>query len=137
MHEIHNLWGIVCEGYCWQTRNPLFVLLTFQIIYQGQDQHEGNWTWHDLWNLLITIKLSDKSFHNSIDLSGLYVQVYITLWLGRMLWFMVFRLSSDYRKMLENAFDNQPPWYDLIISSPMKNSPSINFSKNVCPPIYH
>ena len=40
---------------------------------------------------------------------------------------MVFRLSSDYRKMLENAFDKHPPWYDLIISSPMKNNPLHKF----------
>ena len=30
----------------------------------GQDQQEGNWTWLNIWNLL-TIKLKDKSFHNS------------------------------------------------------------------------
>ena len=37
----------------------LVLLLTFQILYQGQDQLE-NWIWNDLWNLLITAKLNDK-----------------------------------------------------------------------------
>ena len=44
----------------------LFVLLTFQVIYQDQVQHE-NWTGSDLWNFLITINPKDKNFHNSID----------------------------------------------------------------------
>ena len=45
----------------------LSVLLTFQIVYQGQGQHENS-TWKDLWNLLIiTIKLKYKYFHNSMD----------------------------------------------------------------------
>ena len=49
----------------------LFVLLTFQVVHQGQSQHE-NWTWHDCWNLLIAIKAKDKYFQNSIDWSGFF-----------------------------------------------------------------
>ena len=51
-------------------------MLTFQIIYQGQGQDE-NWEFNYLWNFLITINLKDKYFHNSIDWSGLLLQVYI------------------------------------------------------------
>ena len=48
--------------------------LTFEIICQGQSQHK-NWTWNDLWNLLIiTINLKDKHFHNYLDLSRLFLQ---------------------------------------------------------------
>ena len=34
----------------------------------GQGQHDGNWTWHNLWNLS-TINLKDESFHNSLSLT--------------------------------------------------------------------
>ena len=56
--------------------SPLFVQLTFPIIFQGQ--HERNWTWCDLWNLL-TINFKDKFFHNYIDWARLDLQVYIPL----------------------------------------------------------
>ena len=45
----------------WRTR-----LLTFQVKYQGQGRHEGNWTWRNLRNLL-TINLNYKPFLKSID----------------------------------------------------------------------
>ena len=79
--------------------NPMFPLLTFQIIYNipDQNQHQGNWTWNNLWNLL-TIRFKNKSFHNSIEWSWLNLQVnIITPWLGKFFRFSVFRL-------LENAF---------------------------------
>ena len=53
----------------------LFVLLIFQIIYQGQSQHE-NWIWSDLWKFFITIKLKDKYFLNSMDWPELFLKVY-------------------------------------------------------------
>ena len=70
--------------------NPLSVLLTFLIIYQSQDQQEENGIWHDPWTFF-TINLRNKSLHNSIDLSGFYLQVYILPWLGKIL-FAVLRL---------------------------------------------
>ena len=60
--------------------DPLFVLLTFQVIYQGQGRHEGNWTWHDLRNLLID-NLNDKHFYKSIDWSALVPEVYSNGWM--------------------------------------------------------
>ena len=42
--------------------NTLFVLLTLQIKYQGQANHGTAF---------------EKYFHNSVDWSGLYLQVYI------------------------------------------------------------
>ena len=37
--------------------------------------------WHNLWKLL-TINFRDKYFHNSVDWSGFYLQVYIPSWLA-------------------------------------------------------
>ena len=66
-------------------------------------------TWHDLWNFL-TINLKNKSFHNSIDSTGIYLQVYIPSRLAKFLWFTVSRF-------LESAFVKLPhPWHDLIIN---------------------
>ena len=60
----------------WLTKpvQAIVCALTFDMICQGQSQHE-NWTWNDLWNLLIiTIKLKDKYFHNYLDWSRLFLQ---------------------------------------------------------------
>ena len=56
---------------------------------------------------LLTINLKDESFHNSIEWSGLYLQVNIPPWLGKIFKFTVFRL-------LENAFCETP--YPLVSS---------------------
>ena len=53
--------------------------------------------------------LKNKSFHNSADWSGLYLQVYILLWLAKILRFVVFR---SYTGKLPH------PWHDLIINTP-------------------
>ena len=47
------------------------------------------------------IKLKDESFRNSIEWSGLYLQVNIPPWLGKFFKFTVFRL-------LENRFCETP-----------------------------
>ena len=72
--------------------NQLFVVLTFQKIHQLS----GDWTWRVLLKL-IRINFKNKSLHNSIDWSGLYLQISIPPWLGKFSRFTVFRL-------LENAF---------------------------------
>ena len=51
-------------------------------------------------NLLI-INLKDESFRNSLEWSGLYLQLNIPPWLGTVFRFTVFRL-------LENAFCETP-----------------------------
>ena len=48
-------------------------------------------TWHDHWNLL-NIDLRNIYFHNSTHWSEFYFQVWIPLWLWKILRFTVFRL---------------------------------------------
>ena len=50
---------------------------------------------------LLTVNLKDESFHNSIEWSGLYLQVNIPPCLGKSFRITVFRL-------LENAFCETP-----------------------------
>ena len=73
----------------------------FRIINHGRGQHEGNWTWHNRWDRLNS-NLKDKSFLNSLDWSGLYLQVHIPTWLRKKIRFTVSRL-------LENTFVKPPP----------------------------
>ena len=75
----------------------------------------SSWTWHDLWKLLINFK--KIYFQNSVDWSELYIQVYITSWLAKILTLTVFRL-------LEHAFVKLPcPYHDLIINPPCRTVP--------------
>ena len=75
----------------------------------------SSWPWHNLWKLL-TFSFKNKYFHNSVDWSGFYLQVYIPSWLAKILRFIVFRL-------LENAFARLPCLYhDLIINAPCKTA---------------
>ena len=110
--------------------STLFVVLTFQIIYQyslaGKGQHKEKWTWYDIWNLL-AVNVKDKPFHSSIDWSGLYLQVFIPPWLGNIFRFTVFTL-------LKNAFVKLSPWHDLIISTPMWNTTPHRFSQKSLSP---
>ena len=41
---------------------------------------KSDWTWHSLWKL-VTVNFRNKYFLNSVDWSGLYLQVYIPSWL--------------------------------------------------------
>ena len=66
-----------------------YFLVAFQIIYQVQFQNE-NATWNNPWNLLITINLNVKYFHNSIDFTERLLQVYIPRKLGK-----TFRFSAS------------------------------------------
>ena len=50
---------------------------------------------------LLTINLKHESFHHPIEWPGLYLQVNISLWFGKIFRFTVFRL-------LENAFHETP-----------------------------
>ena len=56
------------------------------------------WTWHNLWNI-VTVNLKEWFFHNSINWSRFYLQVYNSRLLGKIFRFTVFRL-------LGNAFVN-------------------------------
>ena len=82
-----------------------------------------DWTWKNLWNFLLTINSNHKYFNNSVDLSGLYLQVYIpSCFQKNSRLYTVFRL-------LGNAFVKlSHPWKDLIINSPCRKAPKI------CPP---
>ena len=73
--------------------NPIFMLLTLQIIYQG-------WTWQKLWNLLIT-NFKNKSFHNSVDWSGLYLGKCISLHNWKTIWDS--RFLNDWKMHLWNS----------------------------------
>ena len=82
----------------------------------------SSWTWHDLWKLL-TINFRNIYFHNFVDWSGLYLQVYIPTWLAKTLTLTVFRL-------LENSFVKLSCLYhDLIINPPCRTVPQKIFSK--------
>ena len=72
-------------------------------------------------------RVKDKSFHNSVDQSGLYLQVYIPSWSGKVFKFTVFRL-------LENGFVKLPrPWKDLIINPLCRTNPHKFFRKSLFP----
>ena len=87
----------------------LFVLLTFRIINQGQDQHK-NWTWMDLWNLAITTKLKDKEIYNSMDWSCLFLK-----FISIHNWEKCTDLQpSNYWNMYSWTFFST--WHDLIVS---------------------
>ena len=69
----------------------------------------------DLQNLLISTKLNNKYFHNSIDWPVLFLQDYIPPKFGKMFRFTIFRLP-------ETAFVNLLPslWHDLILISTLE-----------------
>ena len=72
-----------------------------------------SWTLNNLWTLL-KINFRNIYSHNSVDWSGLYLQVYIPSRLAKILRFTVFGL-------LENAFVKLPcPYHDLIINPPCR-----------------
>ena len=81
-------------------------------------------TWHNFWNLLST-NLNDKSFHDSIEWSGIYLQVNVPLRLGKTFRFSVFRL-------LENPFVKLP--LSMIISPSIKNN-TYNLPLKICLPM--
>ena len=76
---------------------------------------KSDWTWRNLWNFLLTINFKYEYFHNSVDWSGLCLQVYIPSWLPKKS-----RLYTVFR-LLENAFVKLPhPWHNLIINPPLR-----------------
>ena len=78
-------------------------------------------------SLQLTINFRNKYFHNSVDWSGLYLQVYVHSWLAKVLRFTVFRL-------LENALVKLPhPYHDLIISLPCNTFLQQIFPKQFIP----
>ena len=88
---------------------------------------KSSWPWRNLWKFL-PINFKNKYFHNSVDWSRLYPQVYIPSWLAKILRFAVFRL-------LENAFVRHPcPYYHLNINPPSRTVPPINLPKIIWPP---
>ena len=71
----------------------------------------------------LAINLRNKYFHNSVDWEVFCLQVYIPLWLAKILRFTVFRL-------LKNAFVKLPcPYHDLIINLHLEHSPPIYLPK--------
>ena len=85
-----------------------------------------SWTWRDFWKVL-AINFRNIYFHNSVDWSGLYLQVYIPSWLAKILALTVFRL-------LENAFVKLPcPYHDLIINPPCRIVPQYICPKQFLP----
>ena len=88
----------------------------------------SGWTWYNLWNLLIN-NFKYKYFHNSVDWSGLYLQVYIPSWLPKNS-----RLYTVFR-LLQNAFMKLPhPWHDLIINPPCRTAHQKKKKEKNCPP---
>ena len=73
LHEIPNPWDTVCRVYFSKAIYTLFVLLTLQIKYQGQANHNTSFE-----NSAINFR--NKYFHNSVDWSALYLQVNTSFW---------------------------------------------------------
>ena len=111
------------------------------IIYSSNISRLGS-TWGKL-NMTQPLKhlnnyyLKDESFHNSIDWSRLYLQVYIPPWLEKIFSFTIF----IYWKMHLSPPPPPPlppsprsyPWHDLIISLLMYNKLSKIFQKRFVP----
>lgn len=110
--------------------NPLFALLTFRIIYQGRNQYEGNWTWHKVWNLL-TVNLTDKSIHSSIDWSVVYHQVCMSPWLRKLFQISIVQITrkSIFVKLLPLSL----AWSDHK-SPPYRATLFLHLRKYICPP---
>ena len=60
----------------------------------------SGWTWQKLWNLLIT-NFKNKSFHNSVDWSGLYLGKCISLHNWKTIWDS--RFLNDWKMHLWNS----------------------------------
>ena len=100
MHEIPKPWG---EEGVFQMQY-LICALNFT-----NNISETDLIWHNLWKLL-TINFKNKYFHNPVDWSELYLQVYIPSWFSKNSRFPGFWL-------LENAFVKFPcPLHDLMIN---------------------
>ena len=113
LHKISNPRGTVCRG-CLSNSIPYLFCLLFKQYINTPVQQEGNWTWLDLWNLL-SIKLRDKSFHNSIGLVRIYFQVSLSRWLGE-----IFNTVQITRKCICETF---LPFLHNLILDPMQNIP--------------
>ena len=111
LHKISNPIGTVCRG-CFSNSIPYLFCLLFKQYINTPVQQEGNWTWLDLWNLL-SIKLRDKSFHNSIGLVRIYFQVSLSRWQGE-----IFNTVQITRKCICETF---LPFLHNLILDPMQN----------------
>ena len=72
--------------------------------------------WQDLWNFL-TINPKDKSFHNFVECSGLYLKC-VSPMVGGNLQIYIVQITRD---CIWEPFP--PPWHDMIIILLMKNIP--------------
>ena len=63
------------EAYC--AKDVLQIETPICAVKCPSHMSESGWPWHSLWNFL-TINLKNKSFHNFLDWSGLYLQVCIS-----------------------------------------------------------
>ena len=88
-------------------------------------KYRSDWTWHNFWNLL-TINFKHKYFHNFIDWSGLYLQVYIPSRSAKRFKFTFFRLLGMH---LQNSLTL------VMIRSliPHVEQPSNKFAQKNCP----
>ena len=99
------------------------------------------WTWQKLWNLLIT-NFKNKSFHNSVDWSGLYLGKCISLHNWKTIWDS--RFLNDWKMHLWNSPSLGMIWllipYVEQLSLPLhKLSPlkKLKKKKKIMSPICH
>ena len=98
--------------------------ITYLCSYFTNNMSILGWTWHNLWNLLLTINFNYKYFHNSVDWSRLYFKC-ISLYDCQ----KVQDCIATVFRLLENAFVKLPhSSHDLIINPPCRRVP-----KNVSP----
>ena len=91
MNEISTPRTIVCK-WCFSNSTSMFLGLNFQIIYQypRSGSTEGRLNMTQPLNPFLPINFKDKSFHSSIERSGIYFQKNIPTWFGKTFRFTVF-----------------------------------------------
>ena len=76
LREIPNPWGIMCRWWFSNLTSVSDVNFVNNILISQINM------WETLWKLL-NVNPKDKSFHNSIDMRRLYLQMYNTPWSGK------------------------------------------------------
>ena len=88
--------------------SPQFVLLTLHMSTILSRIYQGSWSLHNLWNLL-TINLKIISFYNSLDWSGLYLQVHIPSWSRN-----IFRFTVSRKCIYKKSATSSLAWSDHL-----------------------
>ena len=73
---------------------------TYPVNFTNNMSRSG-WTWRNIWNLL-TINFKYKYLHNTVNWSGLYLQVYIPSWLTNVSRFIWLPFLDYWKKHLWN-----------------------------------